>query len=332
MAFMRRQALAIGIALVAVTLFAAPARDASAFDYITNGGFESGSGAWSAWPNVQLDIITATDVTPVEGEFAARITLTSGSVPAAIRQTSWSGAPAGVYHLSAWVRTTSPATEISVQIIENPSSRMLRLSSVGPAGRWARVEGDIDIVGFSNLVLTVGAAGAAGDVIYIDDVRLEGQPPATMTPTATPTPQPSATATPTATGTRTPTATRTPSATRTPLATKTPRPSAAATIGPDLLNGSFEDTGPDGAPIGWQKYGGALDLTTGTTHGGSQAAVLTSATDSTKWLYQTVLVESGASYAFSAWIVDDDSGVAARRSPPSIQPSGSPRQRRTIAI
>lgn len=311
MVILRRHVLAVGLALVAAALPLAPARRAAAFEYITNGGFESGSDAWSAWPNVQLDIVTAPDVTPVEGVYAARITLSSGSAPAAIRQTSWAGAPAGVYHLSAWVRTTSPATEIAVQIIEVPSSRMLRLSSSGPSGRWARVEGDIDIVGFSNLVLTIGAAGAAGDVVYVDDVRLEGQPPATMTPTATSTPPPTVTAPPSATGTRTPTATKTPAPTKTPRVTNTPQPPAAATIGRDLLNASFEDAAGDGLPISWQKYGGVLDTTAAPVHGGSQAARLESSTDSTKWLYQPVLVDGGGAYRFNAWIVDDDPGVAA---------------------
>lgn len=311
MAIMRHHMLAVGLALVAAALPLAPARDAAAFEYITNGGFENGSDGWSTWPQAQLDIVTAPDVTPVEGMHAARIALLSGSAPAAIRQTSWSGSPAGIYHLSAWVRMSSPTTEAIIEITESPSSRTLRLSSNGPAGQWVRLAGDIDIVGFSNLALTIGGVGAAGDVIYVDDVRLEGQPPATMTPTSTSTPQPTATAPPSATGTRTPTATRTTTPTRTPRATNTPQPPGGATIGRDLLNASFEDATGDGFPISWQKYGGVLDTAAVPVHGGSQAARLESSTDSTKWLYQSVLVDGGGAYRFSAWIVDDDPGVAA---------------------
>ena len=63
----RHYVFAVCLALVAAALPLAPAHRAAAFDYVTNGGFESGSDGWSAGTQGQLDIVTATEVAPVEG-------------------------------------------------------------------------------------------------------------------------------------------------------------------------------------------------------------------------------------------------------------------------
>jgi len=64
-------------------------------------------------------------------------------------------------------------------------------------------------------------------------------------------------------------------------------------------------------PSSWQKYGGEL-IRTGAVHfEGQFAAAFTSKTNSTKWAYQTVTVQGETAYVLSAYVLKDDTAVAA---------------------
>ncbi|HXF51504.1 MAG TPA: hypothetical protein VNM43_07475 [Dehalococcoidia bacterium] len=132
---------------------------------------------------------------------------------------------------------------------------------------------------------------ASGVEVRVDAVTVDGPAPATPTPTSAPTQTPTATPSATATSTTTPT----------PTATPTPGP------GEELRNAGFEEVA-DGVPVAWQKYGGELS-TSSRARSGERAGLLRSATDATKWAYQTVVVEGGAWYEFDAWVLSDDPAV-----------------------
>ncbi|HXG41558.1 MAG TPA: hypothetical protein VNL95_02400 [Dehalococcoidia bacterium] len=80
---------------------------------------------------------------------------------------------------------------------------------------------------------------------------------------------------------------------------------------PYLVNGGFEEGRADGTPYGWNKFGGTLGRTSDRRSQGGYAAFLESASSSTKWAYQTVQVEGGGFYQFSAYALKDDPAVAA---------------------
>lgn len=105
-----------------------------------------------------------------------------------------------------------------------------------------------------------------------------------------------------------------------PSTTQTPRPEPEApedtpdagqepkTFG-SLVNGGFETVRDDGTPYGWRKYGGEMGTSTAFSAEGERSATLTSATESTKWLYQTVSVNGGAVYRLRARGLKVDGGV-----------------------
>jgi hypothetical protein len=75
-----------------------------------------------------------------------------------------------------------------------------------------------------------------------------------------------------------------------------------------LVNGGFEVL--DGDKLaGWETYGGVAARVDGPVWSGDHAASFASATDSTKWLYETVPVSPGQWYAFTAHVYNDDPGV-----------------------
>ncbi len=126
-----------------------------------------------------------------------------------------------------------------------------------------------------------------------------GGPPATViaSPTKTATKVP--TATKPAGGNTTKVGTPTKVPTLPPTSTPT-RPAGQSAAGSEweLLNGGFESAA-EGKPHYWNKYGGTLGLEGGAFEG-SYAATLSSETQSTKWIYQTVRVEAGRWYRATA--------------------------------
>ena len=128
-------------------------------------------------------------------------------------------------------------------------------------------------------------ASGAPETIYLDDFTLEETDP------PTPTPEPTATATPTPSETATPTP-----------ASPDPASQAAPMPRGRLLNGGFEE-GVEGTPAAWQKFGGFLYRSTAFRRSGSFAGAFSSSTDSTKWVYQPLLVDPGRSYAFHGFVL-----------------------------
>jgi hypothetical protein len=81
-----------------------------------------------------------------------------------------------------------------------------------------------------------------------------------------------------------------------------------------LLNGGFEE-GVEDTPAAWQKFGGFLYRSAAFSRSGSFAGAFSSSTDSTKWVYQPLSVDSGRSYAFHGFVLKNgppDSSVLLR--------------------
>jgi len=296
---------ALTFAAAITATFAAMPDRGDAFDYVLNGGFEDGVDGWAAI-GATIDPADASVVAPAGGSMSGRITAVAPSF--AIRPTVATDAPPGSYVFSAAVRGTADGTLIFLDVSWSaPAEGTARSSGVVQAGVWQTISANFDLPVAADLRLSIRSQDSTpGDVLYVDDVRIDGAAPATRTPTSTSTSTDTPTFTTTATGTRTPSPTRTPTPTRTATPT-----SVADVVDGALHNGGFEQVDADGAPVGWQKFGGTLESVAEPVHGGARAARLTSASDSTKWAYQTVLVDPGASYAFGAWLRDDDPGVQA---------------------
>jgi len=185
------------------------------------------------------------------------------------------------------------------------------------------------------------ARSEVGAMIFVDDVTFDASeapptPIATATPSVTPTrtpvpsptPVPAATASPTNVFTPTytlapvPSATPTrastpmpPAATGVAVVTSTPSPVSELTIGADgthglLANGGFELAGEEG-PARWRKHGGVLSQVESPVHAGNYAAAFSSASESTKWVYQAVEVTPTGWYELDGYVHDDDPRVAA---------------------
>ena len=284
--------------LSAAGAFASPARG-FAFDYVDNGGFELGTERWTLVSSGSTFDADPDELAPYSGAGRARMVLDQPMFTLA--QTSLAGVPAGDYDFSVHIRSDSSALVMYAQVAgSSPGAVYWKEESGNVAGEWWAFSGTVHVTGFNTISIRIGGSGATGDVIYVDEVRFEGAPPATMTPTDTPIP-------PTATGTPIPpTPTKTPKATSTPAgddATSTPAEPGATAIGEGaLLNGGFEDVAGDGSPAAWSKYGGTLAADGGDVRSGARAARLASSTESTKWLYQTVRVSGGTAYEFGSWL------------------------------
>lgn len=128
-------------------------------------------------------------------------------------------------------------------------------------------------------------ASAAPETIHLDDFVFEETDPPTPTPepTETPTSSPAQTATPS------------------PQPVEA-TPSAASMPRGRLLNGGFEE-GVRDMPAAWRKFGGVLSRSTSLARSGSFAGVFTSATTSTKWVFQPLSVESGRSYSLHGFVL-----------------------------
>lgn len=75
------------------------------------------------------------------------------------------------------------------------------------------------------------------------------------------------------------------------------------------MNGGFESAGVEGL-TGWSKYGGVLGQVSHPVRSANFAAGFYSASDSTKWLYQTVAVEPNGWHELQAYVRFDDAWVA----------------------
>ncbi len=304
---MKRHLLAViaSVACVALPLARAP-EHAAAFDYVANGSFEDGTSDWLSL-GATIDTVTSAVVAPADGSEVARIVINPG--PAILRQPAYGDVPPGDYTLSLFVRSASTVVPVVARVATTPAGIAATNADAIPDS-WTPIQTVVSIAETSSVTVSIESDGNPGDVVYVDDVRLDGidprdAPTSTSTPMWTPSITP--TGTRTASPTRTPTVTRTPTATHTPTATRTPTP--ATRVGA-IDNGGFEDLGGDGALIAWRHDGGSLSAATSPVHSGIGAARLESTTASTKWLYQTVAVTPRSTYAFDAWVLDNDPNVA----------------------
>jgi|CXWL01.1.fsa_nt_gi hypothetical protein len=303
--------LACGFTLITAVVAAGHPSSAHAFDHVVNGDFENGATGWSASPNVAFDVVPVTSIDPTGSGSMAALTLQASTFN--LQQKSLGGTVAGTYLFSARIRLSTGMTSVILQGSVEPQITAFTFDVPQVAGEWLDIGGSVPVTGYTNVTFTIWGTGSPGAVVYVDDVRFEGADPATMTPTYTPVP---ATATvtplpPTATKTTKPTHTPKPNATtEAPAEVSTVERSSWARGFERVVNGGFEDVGEDGALTAWEKYGGSMSVSTTAAHGGRQTARLESTTDSTKWLFQTVGVTGGGTYAFDAWLLHDDPGVA----------------------
>ena len=205
---------------------------------------------------------------------------------------------AGSYRVSGKIKRVSGTASVDLDVLRyneaedvlsGPSQATL---SAGAAYTPFLVE-FTTVDGTHSVVLGFSLTSGSNPSIYcLDDVSFEGPPLATPTPIPTDTPAATSTATTAASAT----------VSSTPLATAT----ATRTPPPGLVfrNGSFED----GAE-GWQKFGGELHITDTPRVSGLHAGVLSSATASTKWAYQTVAIDPLRHYQFSGHL-QASAGVA----------------------
>ncbi|MEX0749684.1 MAG: lamin tail domain-containing protein [Dehalococcoidia bacterium] len=290
---MRARLLAVVASIiVGIAAFAALATpDASAYEHVRNGGFELGTEGWSAGYGATITSAQHPEVAPADGTSSGKVML--GGTRFELRPAMSGPVDAGTYEFSAQV-LTSYAGSVRAQV-HGSGFEGSTMANAQP-GVWTPLRMAVNATAAGELSISISGSGAPGDVLYVDAVRLIGAPPVTLTPTAAPA-LAATTPVPSATGLASPTA--------------TPTTARADAIAAHLRNASFEEIGDDGLPFAWAKFGGTLSVAPDRARSGRHAARVDSNTASTKWLYQTVLVEPGATYAFEAWIWHDDPAVAA---------------------
>lgn len=293
---MRASIMLTAIAATA-TLFAAlsprPAALAQPYDHVRNGAFDDGTAMWTGASPAALDIAS------VGGNPRARLTGHGGTTR--IYQRLDAALGAGTYSVSMIARADSPAdVTISVESYVDPSSRIVFTERAGDA--WREVGGAFSLAAAIDARIVIEAALPAAGAAYLDDVRLEGPPPVVLPPAPTPSPG--------ATPATAPAASATAATAPAPQPTLEPTPTPRIDIITGALrNDGFEEVTPDDQPFAWEKYGGALTSST-RARSGARSARLDSASASTKWLHQTVRIDGGRWYAFGAWLLYDDPGVA----------------------
>ncbi len=269
----------------------------SAQELLENGDFEHGVTGWSPRD------ISATACTPHSGSGAAAV---SKNGLLQLQQTVEGPFGGGTHTLTGWLKVDGGSATVAASLTwynQDGDSVGRSEVSLAPGADYESFSVALPFDSRAATLQVLFKVTLSGDRVCFDDLSVDGPPPATATPPATETPPPTNTseAAATATGTSTATATATP--TVLPSSTATPRPTATSapteTPSPGLVfvNGDFSD-----GLYGWQKYGGSLSASGG-------AGVLSSESASTKWAYETVAVDPGSYYEFSASLKPDD-GVA----------------------
>jgi len=141
--------------------------------------------------------------------------------------------------------------------------------------------------------------------VTVSSLQLSFDPAGTPELCPTPTPLPTPTPAPTLPATPAPSPTPQPP----PGATPTPETAAEPAFFPSLVNGGFEQLRADGTPYGWRKVGGEMATAAAVRYQGLRAAALTSRTESTKWLFQTVGVRGGSYYRLRAMALKSGAAV-----------------------
>lgn len=298
---MRALALVCVAALLSLASLAPGADPGYAAELLRNGGFEDSD--LSMWRLRGLSAQRAPATDAPEGDHVLHVT-----TDAAMRDPQWIASqaiaavtPGADYRFAASLAVAGAAeAALVVEWTDAPDGfgASVRTDRTQPT---TRADGEFQAVGGQAIapararsaVVRIEVRSLSGAVeVRADAVTFDGPPPVTPTPTGVPSETPS------------------PSPTVTATLTATPSPTVTPTVGPgwELRNAGFEDAA-DGVPVAWEKYGGEL-ASSAKARSGRRAAVLRSATDATKWAYQTVLVEGGRWYEFAAWTLHDDPGVA----------------------
>ena len=297
MARSRLTPVVIAAAVLAIVAVSAPV---SGQEWLTNGGFESGTAGWD------VHLGDAFDCVAHEGNGALGVTAASGGTTI-LRQNVEGALPAGEYTISGWTRVHDGQAEVGLIMAFN--------RPVGPPAGIHVPEPVVTGSNYTQFSFTRTANFAPESVLValhvttdstaevcFDSIQLTtpGGPP-TVTPEPSATEEPEATATPTATAEPASDGTQvaTPSASST--ATTTPTPTPSATAGPTF---AFTNGGFEAGLSGWSKYGGEL-TTTSSALSGAVAGLLTSATQSTKWAYQAVAIDAPQYYEFSGHVAAD---------------------------
>ncbi len=280
------------MAVIAAWLLGGEPRDAAAYQHVVNGSFEEGTNAWQQVAGA-LEAVSSESAEPTEGTHVGVATV--GGNGFTVQQRLNDVLNPGHYTLSIDVRAKSVG--LPVTIFLTAADERIELDGIAQSSGWTTIEGAVTISLAAPAAMWIDARGADGDVLYLDNVRLDGAPPVIWTPTPTFT----------ATSTTSPTIAA-------GITETTPTPGASATpvldaIARSLRNGGFEDG--DGVPFAWERYGGSLSSATSPVRSGGRAARLESSTTSTKWLHQVVSVDGTSAYSFDAWIMHDDPNVAA---------------------
>ncbi|MEX1254337.1 MAG: hypothetical protein WEE64_08345 [Dehalococcoidia bacterium] len=297
-------------ALLLVSLFASLAtRDARAQELLLiNGGFESGTKGWHPFGG---EVRT-------EAGLGARNTTAGllravGDNPATrIEQPVEVFQPGATYRLTGQVRVGGSNVQYASLKLEWRVAGVAGLAAPSAqeddtgASYWPLETSPLYVpcdAGVLVAMVDLRRYDATGAVAYayIDDLSLEAVPPAVPCPTPTRPPLP----------TQLPPGSTSPAPTDPPGGPPTGQPGAAAPPLPMtslLANGGFE-VAQAGRPAGWRTQGGVLGQVASPVHGGRFAAAFASASDSTKWAYQTVPVTALAWYELDGYVSLNDSGV-----------------------
>jgi len=277
----------------------APPDEPEVFVTLTNGGFEGarGDGTPVGWHKAGGEMALVSDPR-VEGARALMFKSATGSTkwvyetvsvePGAYYQASVyalkdSAAVEGVFLRLSWYASedgsgnaVASADSTETLTTDSPSFRMLATGAVLAPDDARSVK----------VKLMLRPASAAEALAYFDDVRF-GE-----------------VAAPVATGTLTPTPTPTPGILATLL------PPSAPDVFAMLTNGGFEDVDAEGRPVGWDEVGARIGTTDVVKMEGARALEARSSTESTKWVFQTVLVEPGETYELAAYALNVDAREA----------------------
>lgn len=275
---------------------ATPFPEPGAFPSLVNGGFEESreDGGPYGWQKVGGEI-ALTEEHRTEGHFSLRLSSQTTATKWAYQTVTVQ--PGAYYELDAFALKNDP----------NVTAAFLRISwyesedGTGQAlGSWDSAPLETDSPSFrllstgivrapddarsAKVKLMLRPASSAAAAVFFDAVSF-AETAATPSPPESSTPEPG------------------PSAT--PSGADRGEPAVFAV----LTNGGFEDVGQDGRPLGWRQQGGDITLVVEPRNEGDRALAFTSRTGSTKWVYQTVLVDPSGYYQAAAQAFAPGGGV-----------------------
>jgi hypothetical protein len=261
-------------------------RPAFGQELLSNGGFEQGLTSWIH------DGASTSGCPARSGATAVALVNDATETSPIVHQTISGPFGGGPWVLTGWIKANS-SPDVTIQLIwlagGIPLERVTIDLTPGPEyARFSLVATEPEDAAQALRVHVRLNGDAPGAVVCLDDLSLEEGPLPTATPTHSPTPttEPS------------PVDTTGPAPSATPATSVTP----ASTTGPSFtfVNGGFED-----GLSGWSKFGGELLHVAGPRRSGSGAGRLLSDTDSTKWAFQTVVVDPEQYYEFAGYLQPD---------------------------